>query len=199
MKGKKRSGLCTRTPSCCPGPRYLPHCHRKGTGLSPWVLHLPSPDVPSRQGGKTGAVALGWALGAAEFSDGSPQHSSQHWERPGFTLQTFQSCSSEVKVWARLAQALLVPKCNQQYRISQSATCDVTLHQSVMSQRDVPPSAGAHGQEQKENIVSYFQLVRVHVTLLRLRVPGLPRQVVPTLAWRGGAVDAALGTGTCHH
>lgn len=104
-----------------------------------------------------------------------------------------------VKVGARLAQALLVSKCNQQYRMSQSATCNVTLHHPVVSQWDVLCSTGTHCQEQKENIVSYFQLLHLCVALLRFRVPGLPRQAVPTLAGRGGAVDAALGTGTCHH
>lgn len=104
-----------------------------------------------------------------------------------------------VKVGARLAQALLVSKCNQQYRMSQSATCNVTLHHPVVSQWGVLCSTGTHCQEQKENIVSYFQLLHLCVALLWLHVPGLPRQAVPTLAGRGGAVDAALGTGTCHH
>lgn len=92
---------------------HLPHGHNGDTELSPSVLHLPCTAAPSRQGRETGAMALGWALGGADTSDSSPQHTAQHWERLSFTLQTLQSWSAEVKVWARLSQALLVPKCNQ--------------------------------------------------------------------------------------
>lgn len=62
-------------------------------------------------------MALAWAVRAAEFSDSSSQHTSQAFqERPGFTLQTLQSLSAEVKVWARVSQALLMPKCKPQWR-----------------------------------------------------------------------------------
>lgn len=60
---------------------HLPHGHNGDTELSPSVLHLPCTAAPSRQGRETGVMALGWALGGADTSDSSPQHTAQHWER----------------------------------------------------------------------------------------------------------------------